>query len=109
MTLKAHKTLWKMRPIVPCCGTFMNFWSKRINHYFQKLKHFIPTHTNSTIQLLNWIKNIKDLLPYAFVFNVDADSMYSNIDTERTIKCIGEWLDDISVPQTSRSTPPLKP
>ena len=97
MTLTDHKIPWKMRPIMPCCGIFMNFWSKWLDHYFQKLKHFVPTHISSTSQLLNWVRNIKDLPPYAFVFTADAGSMYNNIDTEQAIKYIGEWLDKISV------------
>ena len=97
MTLKVHKKPWKMRPIVTCCGTFMNHWSKWLDHYFQKLTHVVPTHINSTTQLLNWISSINNLLPYSFAFTAKADPMRNNIDTKHAIKCITEWLDELSV------------
>ena len=35
MTAKIHKTPFKMRPIVTCCGTFLNDWSRWLNYQLQ--------------------------------------------------------------------------
>ena len=43
MSLKAHKNPWKMRPIVCCVGTFMNYLSQWLDHWLQKLKPFMPS------------------------------------------------------------------
>ncbi|KAL7553244.1 hypothetical protein ACHAWF_016503 [Thalassiosira exigua] len=32
MSLKAHKTPWKMRPIVCCAGTMLNYLSGRLDY-----------------------------------------------------------------------------
>ncbi|KAL7546968.1 hypothetical protein ACHAWF_010288 [Thalassiosira exigua] len=44
MSLKAYKTPWKIRPIVYCAGTLMNYVSRWLDHQFQKLKPLIATY-----------------------------------------------------------------
>ena len=44
---KIHKVPWKMRPIICCAGTFMNYWSKWLDFWFQQLKPFIPIYTKN--------------------------------------------------------------
>ena len=87
MSCKIHKTPdwkqtgqpFKFRPINACCGTWMNCWSKWLDYHLQKLTVFIPTHVNDANILLDWLKEIKDLPPYAFFFTSDADAMYNNM------------------------------
>ena len=74
----------------------MNSWSKWLNHYLQMLTKFIPTHINNADKLLRWLQTIKGLPPWAFLFTTDADSMYTNIETEHAINIISEWLDELS-------------
>ena len=95
-TLKAHKSPWKMRPIVACCGTFMNAWSQWLDYYLQQLKPFVATYVKDTKQILDEVRQIDDLPPNAFLFTADADAMYNNIDTEHAIEVIEAWLDELS-------------
>ena len=101
---KLHKTPdWhikqqplRFRPIVTCYGTWVNRWSKWLDQYLQMLTRFISTYINNTDKLLRWLRMIKGLPPWAFLFTTDADSMYTNINTEHAIRVIGEWLDELS-------------
>jgi len=95
MSLKAHKTPWKMRPIVCCAGTFINCLSRWLDYWLQKCKPFITTYLKDTGQLLDVLQYIGELPPTAKLFTADATSMYSNIDTNHAIDVIGKWLDSI--------------
>ena len=94
MTAKVHKTPWKMRPIVCCAGTFMNDWSKWLDHWLQQLKPHVPTFVKDSDQILNEVKPL-ELPTGALLFTADAVSMYNNIDTEHAIAVISWWLDDL--------------
>ena len=48
MTPKVHKTPWKMRPIVCCCGTLLNYLSHWLDYWFQKLRPFIPSYIKNS-------------------------------------------------------------
>jgi hypothetical protein len=92
MSLKAHKTPWKMRPIVCCAGTFMNNLSCWLDYWLQKLKPFIPTYIKDSNQLLDLLKNLGTLPPNTKLFTADANSMYTNICTNHAIEIITLWL-----------------
>lgn len=96
MSLKAHKNPYKMRPIVCCVGTFMNALSKWLDFWFQKLKPFIPTYIKDSTNLLNLLDELGPLPPNARLFTADANSMYTNIDTDHAIEVISEWLDNLA-------------
>ena len=95
MSLKAHKTPWKMRPIVCCAGTALNNVSRWLDYWLQQLKPFIPTYLRDSSQLLDLLANLGPLPPGAKVFTADANSMYTNIDTDHAIEVISAWLDSI--------------
>jgi len=44
MSLKAHKTPWKIRPIVCCSGTFINCLSRWLDYWLQQCKPFVTTY-----------------------------------------------------------------
>ena len=95
MSLKAHKNPWKMRPIVCCAGTALNDLSRWLDYWLQKLKPFLPTYIRDSTQLLDQLKDLGPLPPGAKVFTADANSMYTNIDTDHAIDVIGKWLDSL--------------
>ena len=95
MSLKAHKNPWKMRPIVCCSGTFINCLSRWLDHWLQKLKPLLPTYIKNSTQLLQWFEDLGVLPHNAYLFTADANSMYTNIDTDHAIKVISEWLDSL--------------
>ena len=95
MSLKAHKTPWKMRPIVCCAGTFINNLSRWLDHWLQKLKPFVKTYLKNSTSLLDMLERLGQLPPNAWLFTADANSMYTNIDTDHAIEVIGMWLDSL--------------
>ena len=95
MSLKAHKTPWKMRPIVSCCGTALNYLSRWLDHHLQKVKPFVKSYVRDSSELLLLLKDLGPLPAGAKVFTADANSMYTNIDTCHAINVIGAWLDSL--------------
>lgn len=93
-TAKVHKDPWKLRPIICCCGTFMNAWSKWLDYWLQKLKPLIPSYVKDYQQVLRETKRLR--LPlHARLFAADANSMYNNICTDHAIEVISWWLNDM--------------
>ena len=93
-TAKVHKDPWKVRPIVCCRGTWINDWSKWLDYWLQKLKHYVPTYVKDSQQVLDEVKHL-NLPPGAKLFTCDANSMYNNIDTDHAIEVITWWLNDL--------------
>lgn len=103
MTMKVHKTPWKMRPIVCCAGTFMNEWSRWLDYQLQRCKPFVPTYLRDGQQVLDEVSTL-DLPSNAILFTADANSMYNNIDTNHACEVIGSWLDELA-PQIGADFP----
>jgi len=95
MSMKVHKTPFKTRPIVACVGTFMNYWSRWLDFYLRKLTPFVKSYVKDTRSIVEYVRGIKNLPPTAMLFTADAQSMYTNIDTDHAIEVIGKWLDNI--------------
>ena len=95
MSLKIHKTPWKMRPIVCSAGTFINNLSCWLDYQLQKLKHLLPTYIKDSGQLLDILKLLGILPPNAKLFIADANSMYTNICTVHALEVITKWLEEM--------------
>ncbi|KAL7552672.1 hypothetical protein ACHAWF_015901, partial [Thalassiosira exigua] len=95
MSIKAHKKPWKTRPIVCCVGTFMNYLSRWLDFWLQKLKPLVDTYLRDSQDLLAQLRELGPLPPGAKLFTADANSMYTNIDTDHAIDVIGAWLDSL--------------
>lgn len=95
MTMKVHKTPWKMRPIVCCAGTFMNDWSRWLDYQLQKCKPFVPTYIKDSQQVLDELRELR-LQPNARLATADANAMYNNIDTDHACSVVGSWLDEMA-------------
>ena len=92
--ISAQNPQGKMRPIIACAGTFMNYWSKWLDFWLQTLKSSIPTYLKNGDQVLDDTDLIQ-LPPWALLFTCDATSMYNNIDTDHAIEVITWWLKDL--------------
>lgn len=108
MSIKVHKTPFKTRPIVCCVGTFMNYWSRWLDFYLRKLTPFVKSYVKDTRSIVNYVRGIKDLPPNAMLFTADAQSMYTNIDTNHAIEVIGEWLNTIKSEQNFPKNWPIE-
>lgn len=100
MSMKVHKTPIKTRPIVCCVGTFMNYWSRWLDYYLRKLTPFVKSYVKDTRSIVEYVRGIKNLPSTAMLFTADAQSMYTNIDTNHAITVIGNWLDHIKTEPT---------
>ena len=58
----------------------------------QKTKPFIPTYLKDSVQLIDLLNNLGPLPPNAKLFAADANSIYTNIDTDNALYVIGDWL-----------------
>jgi hypothetical protein len=94
LTAKIHKTPWATRPVVSTSGTMMAGLSKWVDHWLQKLRHLIPTYLQDTSHLLSLLRETGKLPHGARLFTADANSMYTNVDTEHGIQTISNFLDD---------------
>jgi len=92
--MKVHKDPFQMHPIICCSGTFMNQWSKWLDHQLQKLKPFVSSYLRDSQQLLDEI-TLLQLPSNARLFTANGNSMYNNIETDHAIKVISWWLDDL--------------
>ncbi|KAL7549884.1 hypothetical protein ACHAWF_013203 [Thalassiosira exigua] len=93
MSLKAHRNLWKTRPIVCRVGTLLNHIGRWLEHQFQKLKALITTYIKGNHHLLDLLHSLRPLSPYTKLFTTDANWMYTNINTAHAIQVISAWLD----------------
>ena len=78
-----------------CAGTFINNLSRWLDYWLQKLKPFIKTYLKNSTSLLDMLERLGQLPPNAWLFTADANSMYTNIDTDHAIEVIGMWLDSL--------------
>ena len=87
MMCKVHKTPWVTRPIVCCFGTFMNCWSKWLDHWLQQLKGVVSSNVKDGQQILNEIQRLV-IPPNTWLASADAKAMYNNIDTMHDIEIL---------------------
>ena len=76
-----------MRPIVYCAGTWMNAWSQWLDYWFQKLKCHVPTFVKDSQQVPDKILKL-NLPPGALLVTCEANSMYTNINTQHAIEVL---------------------
>ena len=81
------------RAIVCCAGTMINNLSPWLDYWFPKLKPLLPTYIKDRNQLLEELANLGLLPPNAKFATTNANSMYTSIDTDRSILVIGLLLD----------------
>ncbi len=94
ITIKVHKKPYKTRPIVSCVGSFLNAFSKWIDHHLQKMVIFSPTYVKDSNQNLQELKNLTNLPPHSMLFTCDANSMYTNINSIHCPELISKWIEE---------------
>ena len=93
-TCKVHKTPWKMRPIICCASTFMNYWGRWLDYWLQTLRTWIRSYLKNGDELLDEVL-LLHIPSWAYLVVTDATAMYNNIDTEHAITVIKWWLKDL--------------
>ena len=85
---KVHKKELAVRPVISCCGTYAQIYSKYVDYWLKKIVHSIlPTYLKNADTLIDELstKFPSKLPASARLFSIDAIGMYSNIDTDHGI------------------------
>ena len=95
MTIKVHKNPYKFRPIVSTCGTAISCLSSWLDYKLQKLRRFIGTYIRDSDDFREQLKQFGPLSCNAFHLTADANSMYTNIDTEHALQVLRWFLEEL--------------
>ena len=88
MMPKVHKkTEWKTRPVVSGVTSIMRPLSIWLDAMLQQVVHLCPFYLKDSWHLLNDLKKLKPMKGCKFVIS-DADSFYTNINTEHAIETL---------------------
>ena len=79
---KIHKIPWKLRPVTGSGGSLMSATSKWVDRKLQPLTKHIPTFVQDWNAILNRLKKLNQLPSWSLLLSIDANSMYTNIDTD---------------------------
>ena len=92
---KVHKAQLKTRPVISSVNSIPEIFSKHIDDWLKKVVgKLLPTYIKDAGHL---IRDLKQTFPHglpagAHLFSVDADGMYSNIDTDHGVDVLTRWL-----------------
>jgi hypothetical protein len=90
-TMKVHKQPLKTRPIVSCSGSLLAALGVWVDDKLQKAAHTQRSYFKSSFDLKKEL-SVLTLPPGCFLFTADAESMYTNIPTDRALLFIGQYL-----------------
>lgn len=90
-TMKVHKQPLKTRPIVSCSGSLLEALGIWVDDKLQKAARAQQSYFKSTFDLKEELSALK-LSPRCLLFTADAESMYTNIPTDRALLFIGQHL-----------------
>ena len=85
----------KFRPITATCGTTQAVLSSWLDYKLQELKPFISTFIRDSNDFRKQLDDLACLPTNARVVTADANSMYTNIDTEHALKSLRWVLDEL--------------
>ena len=93
---KVHKDFVSVRPIISCCGTLAQVFSKYIDWWLKRIvRTLLPSYLPNVETL---ISSLQEKFPSGIptggkLFSIDAISMYSNIDTDHGIAVVKEFFE----------------
>jgi hypothetical protein len=86
LTMKVHNTPLKSRPIVSCSGSLLFALGKWVDDKLKIFAHRQPAYFKSSQDLQTMLSTMA-IPPRTFFFTADAESMYTNIDTNCALAC----------------------
>ena len=92
---QVHKKKLAVRPVITCCSTYAQIFSKYIDHWMKKIvQPLLPTYIKNAKSLINALQSrFPNRLPVrTMLFSVDAINMYGNIDTNHGIEIARKFL-----------------
>ena len=89
---KIHKAPWKTRPIVSVSGSLLHGLGKWIDFHLQTLCNNLPFVYRSSTAVVTRLKALPILPPDTRLFTMDAQSMYTNIDTPTALTALRKFF-----------------
>ena len=101
ITPKLHKDPWATRPIVSVCGSVLHSLGRWVDQQIQPICRRLPSYVPSSTALLQQL-HATDIpnMDKALFFKADAQSMYTNIDTDHALTTIASFLRTSDLCQT---------
>ena len=75
------------RPIVSDCGSETYVISEYLDMYMNPLSHLHPSYVKDTYDFLTKVR-AAEIKPSDFLFSMDVDSLYTNIETEPGVEAV---------------------
>lgn len=91
---KIHKDPWMTRPVVSCCGSFLNLFSKWLDDQMKQLLPLATTYLKDSNQVLQETGDLGRLPPNAHLFSADAVAMYNFIMWLHAEEVFRTWFSD---------------
>lgn len=79
------------RPIVSDCDSESYRITEYIEHFLNPISIRHPSYIKDSYDFINKIKDLQ-LPQSAFLFTIDVDSLYTNIETEAGLAAVAEWF-----------------
>lgn len=79
------------RPIVSDCGSETYNVAEFIDYYLNPLSRQHPSYIKDTYDFVNKLKTIR-APKHTFIFSIDVESLYTNIDTDLGLKAVADVL-----------------
>ena len=89
--IKIHKTPYKIRPVVSCCGSLLATVSTWLDFHLQSLRPFLPAFIKDSAEFQQQLQ-LTPIPSKTNLFTCDAISMYTNIDVSHSIEIISKWF-----------------
>ena len=90
---KMHKIVTKMRPIVSTVGTPLEILAVFIDYKLQEVVKYCTGYLKDSWDLLRDLKKLDRFPANARLITIDAEAMYSNIDTDFAIETLRRWFE----------------
>jgi hypothetical protein len=91
---KIHKDPWMTRPVVSCCGSFLNLFSKWLDDQMKRLLPLAITYLKDSFQVLKEADDLGRLPTNAHLFSADAIGMYNFIMWPHAEEVFRTWFSD---------------
>ena len=92
LTAKIHKTPWKSRPIISVSGSILHALGRYVDAELQIVVARLPYVVRSSADYAQELNKLGKLPPDSKLFTMDANAMYTNINTDHALRVIREFL-----------------
>jgi hypothetical protein len=88
-----HKNPVSLRRVGSSVNSFLSVFSIWLDYRMKELLPLIKSHVKNSIEVIKDIKEL-DIPDNALLFSADAQSMYTNIDTDIGLQAFADFFED---------------